>query len=320
MSISFKCLICDKEFSNKFNLTKHNNKIKPCKSANVPIIPNIPTTPPAIQETNEINDLKNEVSFLRQEISEIKQLLISFINPSSQPIQPVEPIQPVNNPIEPVEPANNQVEPVKQIKQTKKIKKTKPIIKIIDDPINNIIANDEDDNIYNKLNEDFKNRSCIIQQLETEILKNSKYFKNIQVEKLNEKIDEYETQTITVLNDINEFIKEIYKNKKSIKYVDKMTHYIEIYKPVLNTNLKSFIFNNDELFFKIGDKWEYEDETINLLRETLQETIKKVVFNTERNEDINDNITEFIYDLNRTYGDEKTNIQVNNLLRELFVC
>lgn len=307
METCFKCLICDKEFLNKSNLTKHNNKVKPCKSSN---IPNVPIT--AIQETNEINDLKNEVRFLRQEISEIKQLLISFINPSSQP---------VNNQIEPikqVEPVET-IKPVEPIKKTK-IKKTKPINQIINDPINNIIANDEDDNIYNKLNEDFKNRSCIIQQLETEILKNSKYFKNIQVEKLNEKTDEYETQTITVLNDINEFINEIYKNKKSIKYVDKMTHYIEIYKPVLNTNLKSFIFNNDELFFKIGDKWEYEDETINLLRETLQETIKKVVFNTERNEDINDNITEFIYDLNRTYGDEKTNKQVNNLIRELFIC
>ena len=301
MSISFKCLICDKDFSNKFNLTKHNNKIKPCKSANVQIIPNVSLTQPAINETNEINALKNEVLFLRQEISEIKELLLSFINPSSSIIKPVELIQ-----------------PVEPIKKPKKIK-TNPINQVITDPINSITPYEEDENIYNKLNGEFNNRSCIFQQLETKILTND-YFKNIEITDFNDKTGDPETQTITVLTNPDEFINELYQNKKSIKYVDKMRHYIEIYKPVLNKNLKSYIYHNQELFFKIGNKWEYEDDTPSLLRESLQETIKKVVFNTINQHNENKQLIEYLFDLNRTYGDDESNKQVNKLLRELFVC
>ena len=319
MSISFKCLICDKDFSNKFNLTKHNNKIKPCKSANVPIIPNVSTTPPAIQETNEINKLKNEICFLRQEISEIKQLLISFINPSSSIIQPVKPIQPVNNPIEPVE-TIQPIQPVKPVKKVKKTKQIKPINQLINDSINDITLSEDDDELYNKLNNDFKNRSCIIQQLEIEILKNTDYFTNIKITDFNDKTGEQETQTITVLNNPTEFIKELYGNKKSVKYTDKMRHYIEIYKPVLNKNFKSYYYDNEFLYFKVGEKWEYEDDTPSLLRDALQETIKKVVFNTINQNKEDKFLTEYLFDLNRTYGDEETNKQVNNLLRELFVC
>jgi hypothetical protein len=333
MTTLFKCLICDKEFLNKSNLTKHNNKVKPCKSLNTQQVIHEPITPQEIKETNELNDLKNEVSFLRQEISEIKQLLLTFINPSIQAVQPIQPIQPVqpikqDEPIEPVETIQpikedepiKPVETIQPIKQVKKTKSIKPIKQTINDPINCITPYEEDDNIYNKLNGEFKNRSCIIQQMETKIL-NNENFKNIEKTKFNEKTGEPETQTITVLNDATEFINQFYpKNKKSVKYTDKMNQYIEIYKPVLNKNLKSYVFNNNELFFKIGDNWEYEDKTINTLRQTLDETIKKIILNTTRYEDIDDIQTKYLFDLKGTYGDEETDKAINKQMRNLFIC
>jgi len=299
-----KCFKCNKEFLNNSNLKKHTNKVKSCIPVN-PIITNEPTT-----------DLKQEIQFLRNEINEIKQLLLNFIKPVNnniiiEPIEIIEIINPsiINVPVKPIEiieiinPSiiNEPIEPIEiieiinpsiiktlKVKKTKKIKTIKPI-----EPVNNIKIDDDIEPDADLITND-----NLIPLMQNDII-NSSYFKNIVIDVYNEITDKYDITNITVLNDTEQFIADIFKSNKTITYMDKMQYYIKIYMSILNKNIKPDI----------------KYTTINSFRDALEETIRNIIITTIKHED-NEKIQSKLIEINRAI-DSKHYKDVNNILWEL---
>ena len=134
--------------------------------------------------------------------------------------------------------------------------------------------------------------------MKTEIIKSS-YFKNIEIENYNEITNEYEIININVLNNSTQFISDIFNNNKNITYMDKMIYYINIYKSVLNKNIK----------------YDIQYNTINSLRDELEETIRKINIDTMKYEE-DENITIKLISINRAI-DSKKYTEINKLLWEL---
>ena len=281
-----KCFKCNKEFLNNSNLKKHTNKVKSCIPVN-PIITNEPTT-----------DLKQEIQFLRNEINEIKQLLLNFIKPVNnniiiEPIEIIEIINPsiINVPVKPIEIIeiiNPSIIKTLKVKKTKKIKTIKPI-----EPVNNIKIDDDIEPDADLITND-----NLIPLMQNDII-NSSYFKNIVIDVYNEITDKYDITNITVLNDTDEFIADIFKSNKTITYMDKMQYYIKIYMSILNKNIKTDI----------------KYTTINSLRDALEETIRNIIITTIKHED-NEKIQSKLIEINRAI-DSKYYKDVNNILWEL---
>ena len=263
-----KCFKCNKEFLNNSNLKKHTNKVISCIPVN-PIITNEPTT-----------DLKQEIQFLRNEINEIKQLLLNFIKPVNNNI--------IIEPIEIIEIINPSIIKTLKVKKTKKIKTIKPI-----EPVNNIKIDDDIEPDADLITND-----NLIPLMQNDII-NSSYFKNIVIDVYNEITDKYDITNITVLNDTDEFIADIFKSNKTITYMDKMQYYIKIYMSILNKNIKTDI----------------KYTTINSLRDALEETIRNIIITTIKHED-NEKIQSKLIEINRAI-DSKYYKDVNNILWEL---
>jgi len=119
------CLKCNRGFSRKEHLTNHLNKKVSC----IPVVNELLNIETATTDINVINELK----LLRNEITEMKLLLLNFIkpvNPSiiNETVEPVEPVEPVET-VKPVEPVET-VEPVEPVEPVEIIK-----------PVENIIIN-----------------------------------------------------------------------------------------------------------------------------------------------------------------------------------